>query len=1055
MANTQFLKLRLFLEGIEVPVIGASVTSAIGSPSQANIEVIGDRTVLEFPPRTMVHLFVYDPRAKSKVSPKDPDGKYTLLFCGDLMSVSYNKTGSTRNATLSCLDDSSYHDLAYTYFFSNRSVQSGTVPALTQERAYFVGASTGMSGTTGNMDLLRIILEEVFRDPKPKTFGFSTLSGLTGAMIRMIEKFSGITDLKRGGVNQFFSFHSRRKRLLSQLYVSESDNLAHHLLSSKFIIDFINKKATTLGELITLRQLIKYILDFIYYRIVPNCSPMYVPEGDKIVKYVDNPALTALINRVLARLFVDTHNPAGTDIVVVSSDIDSVTAESDPDIAALKNLAKDAEESVKASIERGLASIKNKDVSDAILSLSASIAQGSKTSLKENSAERLYTMNILPDLFFGVAPSCNVLYPDMYTSFSYSRALGSEPTRLHLTTNIDRTMIGGGGADQLIYYAPSIDEFTEIQSRTVRSVSLGNTGKSQKAVNHARDIVAGKIFDHELYSGVIPSFSTVDRLAHTIALTKANNIGSLGKETQESIKQLKDTLQDQSSFSEVERDDFFVRIANAQFIRGKLSNRRSSALGVLNLYAVVGLPMVLIDGTPITGRGDLFENPETATSQNEHYVGLLTSVTHSVSQQGAGTTSYELKYVRPHRAKDDAFLSKLAGRVITDVSGVPPVSVNFADLKALGASLVNNPNMQISETDLRNFAVLLGCTKRSGGDYTSEVKSTTGNMLKIPTVPGEYTPGTSVLNENIRAIDVKVSDHAGGGVKDILGMSLDEQKTFISTFGEYAYIEKVRDTLFNDSGKIPLSSDTLSIMQGFISGSRRVEPTLEAIKACAEYAHYVADRYPIPAFSSIHVYYGDEPKTSTTRAPLEEMIRPRYVDDIYSSALISDNVYMPMLGVRAITDVVRPQVEKLGIPMFDLLTAPGKITVTNAPSSIKVPSQESAIDILAYEYGSNTGAGGEFSMKKVYRDIATLPDVLGSFHAMAWATSNEDKPIALVDDSVYDQDKDKCPDGFRPATQEEIIEINKRINPNLDVRASRNESVRRYRNKLNSRGMLG
>lgn len=1052
MANTQLLQLRLFLEGIEVPVIGASVTSAVGSPSQANIEVIGDRTVLEFPPRTMVHLFVYDPRAKSKVAPKSSDGKYTLLFCGDLMSVSYNKTGASRNATLSCLDDSSYHDLAYTYFFSNKSIQGDTIQDLTQERAYFVGASTGMSGPTGSGDLLRQILEDVFRDPTPKTFGFSALRGLTGAMIRMIEKFSGITDLSRGGVNQFFSFHSRRKRLLSQIYVSESDNLAHHLLSSAFIIDFINKKATTLGELITLRQLMKYILDFIYYRIVPNSSPMYVPEGEKTVKYVESPALAAIVNQILARLQISIQSKRnGKDIVVASTDVNSITAESDPDIIALKTIAKDAEEGVKSSIERGLASIIKGDGAGAVLQLSSVTIQGAKTRLKENSAERLYTMNILPDLYFGVAPSCNVLYPDMYTSFSYSRALSSEPTRLHLTTNIERSMFDSGGADQLIYYAPSIEEFTEIQSRTVRSVSKDKTGSSQKAIDHARDILAGKIFDHEVYSGVIPSFSTVDRLAHTIALTKARNTGSLGKETQESINQLKNTLKDQSSFSEVERDDFFVRIANAQFVRGKLANRRASALGVLNLYAVVGLPMVLIDGTPVTGRGDLFEKPRSATSQNEHYIGLLTSVTHSVSQQGAGTTSYELKYVRPHRAKDDAFLSKLAGSTITDVSGSPPVTVSFSDFKALGS----NVSTAISDVNLRNFAVLLGCTKRAGGDYTSEVKTTTGQSIKIPKIPGVYTPGTQVAGENIRAIDVQIADHAGGDHRDFQGMTVEEQQTFISTYSVDAYIARVIDFLYSYYGHVILSNDTLDVMRDLLSGVRSVEPTQEVIRACAAYAYHVPDRFPIPAFSQIHVYYGTVPKSTATTAPLEEMIRPRYVDDIYSSALISEKVYMPMLGVRSITDVVKPQAEALKLPQFDLLTAPGKVTVTNASSPVRVPSQETAIDILAYEYGSNTGAGGEYSMKKVYRDIATLPDVLGSFHALAWSTSNTDKPIALVDDSVYDQDKDRCPDGFRPATQEEVIEINKRINPNLDVRAARNSAVRQYRNKLKSRGMLG
>ena len=778
---------------------------------------------------------------------------------------------------------------------------------------------------------------------------------------------------------------------------------------------------------------------------------MYVPEGERIVKYVESPALISVVNQIIARIQVPPQS--GVGIVVASEDINNVSTETDTDIIALKNIAKDAEEGVKASIEKGLASIKAGNNADAALNLSGVTIQGAKTRLAENSAERLYTMNILPDLYFGVAPSCNVLYPDMYTSFNYSRALSSEPTRLHLTTNIERSMFGTSGADQLIYYAPSIEEFVEIQSRTVRSVSKDKAGSSQKAIDHARDILAGKIFDHEVYSGVIPSFSTVDRLAHTIALTKASNTGSLGKETQESIQQLKNTLKDQSSFSEVERDDFFVRIANAQFVRGKLANRNASAVGVLNLYAAVGLPMVLIDGTPVTGKGDLFEKPGSATSQNEHYIGLLISVTHSVSQQSAGTTSYELKYVRPHRAKDDAFLSKLAGSTITDVVGLPPVTVSFADLKALGPTV---SSATISDEDLRNFAVLLGCTKRPGGDYTSDVKTTTGQSIKIPKIPGIYTPGTLVANENIRAVDVKIADHAGGDTTDFDGMTVEGQQAYISTYSVDAYIAKVTDYLYHtNTGVVPLSADTLNIMRDLLSGVRSVEPTQEVIKACAEYAHYVPGRFPIPAFSQIHVYYGDVPKSTATTAPLEEMIRPRYVDDIYSSALISEKVYMPMLGVRSITDIVKPKVEALGLPQFDLLTAPGKVTVTNASSPVRVPAQETAIDILAYEYGSSTGAGGEYSMKKVYRHIATLPDVLGSFHSLAWSTNNKDKPIALIDDSVYDQDKDRCPDGFRPATQEEVIEINKRINPNLDVRATRNAAVRQYRNKLNSRGMLG
>ena len=230
-----------------------------------------------------------------------------------------------------------------------------------------------------------------------------------------------------------------------------------------------------------------------------------------------------------------------------------------------------------------------------------------------------------------------------------------------------------------------------------------------------------------------------------------------------------------------------------------------------------------------------------------------------------------------------------------------------------------------------------------------------------------------------------------------------------------------------------LTKKTYEIMRDLLEGTRSVEPTPEIILAASEYAHKVSGRFPLPAFSEINVYYGEPPRVSSTTAPIEEMIRPRYVDDIYSSALISEKVYTPMLGVQAITDAVRPSVKSLGLPLFEILTSPGRVTASSGSTAVNVPSQESAIDVLAYEYGTHPATGGEFSLRKVFREIATLPDVLGSFHTLAWAISNKDKPIALIDDSVYDQDRNRCPDGYRAATQQEVIETTC-INPGLDVR---------------------
>jgi hypothetical protein len=54
------LGLRLFLEGVEVPVIAANVTVQPNMPATAAIQIIPTDMGLYFLPRTLVHLFYLD-----------------------------------------------------------------------------------------------------------------------------------------------------------------------------------------------------------------------------------------------------------------------------------------------------------------------------------------------------------------------------------------------------------------------------------------------------------------------------------------------------------------------------------------------------------------------------------------------------------------------------------------------------------------------------------------------------------------------------------------------------------------------------------------------------------------------------------------------------------------------------------------------------------------------------------------------------------------------------------------------------------------------------------
>ena len=1087
MASAQYLNLRLFLEGVEVPVIGASVTSSVGAPAQATIQVVGDPAVLRLAPRTLVHLFVYDPHGVSKVNPKSADAKYVLLFSGDLMEVQYQKSSATRNATLVCVDDTSYYDLAYTYFYTQAAIESTNIQELTRERAAFVGAKTGRTDVASASLVLGDMLNTVFRDPVPRTSGLKDLKGLLGAIIRILEEFMGVDDVSAGGVNQFFSMHSRRKRLLQQIGMLDDDRIAIKLLSSEFIINFIKKKSDQLGDLVTARQLVKYILDFMYYNLVPISSPRYIASSS--IKVTTKPPksqrlMEATLDRILHRVSLGDRIDyiASEEYAVATFQGDplsaSVIPELDKDVAKFKELSAQPEYaaevvlleqfmqelvlyaiSAKGGVDTSAAYARLNAIADFIKAIE--VPQIQTFSRDASIDDRMYTTCILPDLFFGVAPTCNVLYPDMYSSFTYSRSMATEPTRMHLSTGIEGSLLGNTGADNLTYYAPSINEFKSIQSMSVRSAQVDED-------NTALNLVEGRLFDHELYTGIIPTFSRVDRMAYTAALAKANR-----EKVREHLQQQREaagggrartgsldanllagSFESEGAFEEDERDDFFIRVANYQYIKKKLGKRRGGASGLLNPYAVPGFPMIIIDGVPVDGAGDVFKDFSEADDQNESYVGLLTSVTHSVSQQASGSTSYELAYVRPHRNRDDEFLSELSTLERLDTSSAEVVDVNVVEAlrNFTNTTTIESIPLERLETLTRLLNIALLCTNSVGESAVTKVSTTTVASIKVPKFPN-LSRGETVLGKRVLAVEVIDSNQAGLSV-DALGNTFAEQESTISAEDAERYVQRL--SVSNPLIGASLDAET-RVRASKLLSTRPAEITVDDLRALCALSVNGTKRVALPAFAKIRVYFVGDKEDTTGFLPIEEAIRPRYIDDSYSSPYIGKLVYKKLLGVGSVVDSVDQLADKVNAPKAKFSASPGQLGNPSQAEALKeVVSQEVAIDLMSYAYATR-GRSADYSFRKVRREIASIPDVIGEggFHYNAYASSNADKPLSLIQDLVYDRDTKRCPDGYRKATPQEVEEILSRVNPKLDVRESRSKLVSAYVSGLRSKGKLG
>ena len=200
-AHAQTLHLRLFLEGIEVPVIGAQVQCAPNSPAVATIQIAPLVEATRLHPRTTVHLFFLDLYAtplaisgnthqgQAATSPTDAeatsqgtsdDTRWKLLFGGEVVGFTWTKDALNRSVILQCEDWSNYWD--YALQAENTDIFG---PGM---KAIFSGASTNLF--TDFLQSNGEVLTQIVTSGKCNTF--PTLKGLAAGVISLMEAVGGL-----------------------------------------------------------------------------------------------------------------------------------------------------------------------------------------------------------------------------------------------------------------------------------------------------------------------------------------------------------------------------------------------------------------------------------------------------------------------------------------------------------------------------------------------------------------------------------------------------------------------------------------------------------------------------------------------------------------------------------------------------------------------------------------------------------------------------------------------------------------------------------------------
>ncbi len=1118
-ASGQRLGLRLFLEGIEVPVVAASIQIGINSPATASVQIVPGDKITEFKARTMLHLFFWDYTRDFEpiLDPQSPESVaeylqvdieearriiaenprqlteefdelrgYKLLYAGEIIGFTFVKTPAGRQCVLQCSDFSTYWDTTYQFMVSYGP------------NGNFMGTSaSNWAGSDSIFDDISgghvAAIEEALAS-KPQTPGLENVKGLMGSIIALLEKMGGIPK-HTSGVNDFFTIAELKNHILQQICCEQNDDTAKRLFNDKAFAQWLNNGLSSLGTMCTFRDMLRLLFQFVYYEVVPNPAALYVPavKPKTTTKKISVKASTEKIDipeKVLQEIRA-IFTQVDFWIHISQKDIDSqlkeVQTATDYRTRILNLLAVEGVSTrtlralgnaggvlnhIKASVRvvaRGLRELTptprtpdiNRDpaiqsttvirdvqtVSDTniaafddnrrtwtqfrnLLAEAANQTVDKKASTriltKTFGAEldRLHSQVFRPDCFFVAPPRCNVLFPDQYSQFQFSRNFLQEVTRLRLHIGWEFGL-NEGLLETEYYYAPITKDIQEIAKKQ------GNSGYRA-------------LLPWEIYSGILPKFETMHEVNY-----------KAGSAERKRKLVTKDTRGVSRNYGQ--------RVANFNYMKYRFAARSAEVSAKFNPFMVCGFPCAIIDrpfvinpdspsdqGRLAVALGKVNQDREQKISiddMSDHirdvarefgapsqYIGMVAGLSHNVDQSGGGT-SFTMTHARTHRITEDDFLNIFSQELTRQVE--TEIVATTLDAEQL-----------LNKRDFRGLKFLIDATDQKMGVRLEEVLKRQAEVQ------------TSTDPEDINESDIELEDRPDGtpdigeveGISSfgsLLNMPRPEPDSAIATGadkaaastteGEVTLIGKIREVRLVNGSKIVFTP----LFAGELQAGKKKGPKggkVVQVQAHTDAAYLVTginfgktvttknpqliSQGPLELFTGTKTrtkpsksekrffvwkritIYEEKPsgKKLSKLIPVEEAMRPAWFSPLYSNWFIGDEIYQPFFGTGSVVDFALFQavdsnqrvgasfgtgrmqqeamLDKLRDAGGDFMAITKILEEAKAKNISDVPDVESALDALAYIYGEVRRLGldvHKFVHDYTRRPIATMENIFGSY----------------------------------------------------------------------------
>lgn len=955
MSIAKTLHIRLFLEGVEVPVVSASVQANPNSPAVASIQVVPLDEATQLRPRTMVHLFFYQSK-EWEASPSsdflDEDTlrkRYRLLFTGEVVGFSFVRTPASRAVILQCVDFSSYWDACHT-----TSVEWGPNGNAFHDDSFLTASNSHLFDNIVNQQP-NVILG--WLGQKPQTTGLTGVSGLAGGVIRMLEAVGGVVGHAKG-VNDFFTVAELRAKILAQIAAEENDSTARRLMDRQVFQQWLSNGLQNASLQSSFRDLLKLLFQYIFYDVAPNPAARYLgpkqgskqrltsvlkqtPVGQSVKKTI------ALCKKdILSRREMDAGTLTGDDTLAsaqlllvnlkaVVEKLEKLPAKAvSPVIQKIKAARRilalfldSPSMAVKVRTENIDKVVKNLD--EALEAIEASKVVITSTLTTDASMSRLLTQIIRPDCFFAAPPRCNVIFPEHYVQLAYDRSYLTEVTRLHLL--VFNQLVGYDRlfADSII--VPSLNKDYVVQTG-------GPAGYRS-------------LMKHELHVGINPR---TDRLPDSTAGAGV----------------------DKASAQELagSRTSWGKKAALFTFFKYRLAERVVNLSGRFNPNVVCGFPGLVLTAPTVVSdisRSATASEPNAGLGSDkfaellkEHspmqLVGMVGAVSHSIDQNG-GTTTVMMHHVRQHDGKDDEFLN-----IQVDESREVSRFVSYV----LSPSARGGDNKILSELTPSD-ATSVGERRAAYGNLNFFVKGASGDVR----VEKKKSDGTTSF-ETVTGSKVQVQSSSAEDAKAPEGT-------------QYGYIKGV------SAAKVLLPKGDLKRTAG--SKGKYGNP-IHAVQVLDPLISTTEDGFKV--FEKVRVF--EEVKIRVTvKKPVEDLLRPAWISPSYTNENIGEKIYQPFFGCDSIVDELSYYWPDEGVDLVsgedgvidldgpkqksglsdDRIRKVLKEFVKKMSEKAAAASIEKATNHLSYVYGQVREKGGDvnqFIENYVDRPIATMEEVLGS-----------------------------------------------------------------------------